>query len=774
MSAPRRRAVSISLLVGGALTALVTLVLVAFATVFYQSERDTRWSQLRKALAVSADELAVAVELPVWNFDEKQIAAIMRSSLGNRDLHASAVAPAAGKRHYVLRRNDSGGFDSGASLPADPDLLLERRAIVSAGQDIGSVSVYASPAPLRAELRQRLLAIVGMIVVLDLTLLLGVYLLLSLLVFKPLAAVGQYAGAVMAGRGAEAAPQRVWFVAELATLNQSIRAMIGLLDSRFQAMRRSEERLQMATRAGSIGIWDWNVLSKEMNGDEQMARLYGVPAGTDMLALWGRALLPADRAATMGALGAALRGESEFAVEFRILWPDGAVRHIKADAVIFRDAAGKPLRMIGTNYDITEHKAAEQELLRHRHNLEELVEARTAALSVAVAQAQAANRAKSVFLANMSHELRTPLNSVIGFSRLMADSTHMLDEEKRNLAIIHRSGNHLLTLINDILELSKIEAGRLSAQTEVADLGALLREVIDMVSVRAGQGGATLRLDSAGLPAAARLDATKLRQVLLNLMSNAVKFGRDGAVTLRARGAPRGGDDWELRFAVSDEGEGIAAADLERIFEPFIQADGAREGTGLGLTISREFVRLLGGALEVESAPGRGATFGFAIPVRAASAAAAAPHTRVAALAPAQRGKRVLIVDDNGDGRALLRKLIEPLGFDVAEVADGAAALAAIADWRPHLVFMDWRMPGLDGLEATRRVRADAALAQPRVVMLTASAFEEEKQAALAAGADEFLRKPVEQEQLYAALERQLQLRFPRLAASAAPAPRAP
>ncbi|MFM9438137.1 signal transduction histidine kinase/DNA-binding response OmpR family regulator, partial [Janthinobacterium sp. CG_23.3] len=571
-------------------------------------------------------------------------------------------------------------------------------------------------------------------------------------------------------------PPRVWFVGELRALNRAIRAMTALLDSRYRAMHRSEERLQMATLAGGIGTWDWDVVSNALSGDEQMQRLYHAENGRDWLATWTGALLEADRLATQRALGAALRGEAEFDVEFRIRWPDGTVRHIKADAVIFRDAGGRPLRMVGTNYDITEHKEAEQELLRHRHHLEELVEERTGALSVAVEQAEAANRAKSVFLANMSHELRTPLNSVIGFSRLMADSTHMLDEEKRNLAIIHRSGNHLLTLINDILELSKIEAGRLTAQTEVAALDGLLQEVMDMLSVRAAQSGIALRLDAAGLPPTARLDATKLRQVLLNLMSNAVKFGLRGAVTLGARAQALGGERWQLSFAVSDQGIGIAPADQQRIFEPFIQADGdgAKEGTGLGLTISREFVRLLGGELVLESAPGRGSVFRFAIPVQAALAAPAAPPSEVAALAAAQRGKRILVVDDNADGRALLHKLLAPLGFQVEQAEDGAAALAAIAAWRPELVFMDWRMPGLDGLEVTRRVRAQGALAQPRIVMLTASAFEGERLAALAAGADEFLRKPVEQDRLYRILERQLQLQFERRAAVAPPPPRAP
>jgi CheY-like chemotaxis protein len=346
----------------------------------------------------------------------------------------------------------------------------------------------------------------------------------------------------------------------------------------------------------------------------------------------------------------------------------------------------------------------------------------------------------------------------------MAGSTNMLAEEKRNLAIIHRSGNHLLTLINDILELSKIEAGRVVAQTEVIGTGELLQEVMDMVSMRAGQSGIALRLDCAGTPPTARVDGTKLRQVLLNLMSNAVKFTPQGEITLRVRGERQEADAWKLAFAVIDNGIGIAAADQERIFEPFIQAEGegAKEGTGLGLTISREFVRLLGGRLTLQSAPGQGSVFSFSIPVQAAGLPPPALGGEVAALAPEQRGKRILVVDDNADGCALLVNLLAPLGFLVEAVSDGAGALAAITLWQPELILMDWRMPGLDGLEVTRLVRSRPGLVQPRIVMLTASAFEEEKQAALAAGADEFLRKPVEQEKLYIALEQQLGLHFMR------------
>src|SRR5471032_2281269 len=622
--------ISIVLAVSVTLTFVVTVLLLVFAVLFYQSEREQRWQQLYQSLSVSADQLAVAVELPLWNLDDRQMLAIMRSTLGNRELVASALTPALGKEALILRRNADGGFDSVAAPPDDPGLLVERRMVALGGQVIGSVAVYASPALLHAQLRQRALAIAAMIVALDVILVASIWLLMWRLLLKPLRAIGQYAAGVKAGQGEAAdTPPKAWFLGELRTLYRSIRDMVSLLDSRYRALQRSEERVQMATGAASIGIWDWNVTADDLQWDEQMyAQFKADPScGMRPSAIWRATMVPEDVLATEKAIAAALLSGQAFAHEYRIIWPDASIRYIRIDAVIFRDGAVQAMRLVGSNYDITEHREAELELLRHRHHLEELVAERTGALSVAVSQAQAANRAKSTFLANMSHELRTPLHSVIGFSGLMAASPHMQADEKRKLEIIHRSGSHLLTLINEILELSKAEAGRLSTQAEVAVLAPLLQEVMDMLGMRDEQQGLALRLDCDSVPPAAWLDATRLRQVLLNLMSNAVKFAGSGTITLRVRGEHLGGDAWRLHFAVADTGIGIAMDDQQRIFEPFVQADsaGPKDGTGLGLAISREFVQLMKGQLTLESTPGQGATFRFSIPVQAAEAAAYVP-----------------------------------------------------------------------------------------------------------------------------------------------------
>ena len=461
---------------------------------------------------------------------------------------------------------------------------------------------------------------------------------------------------------------------------------------------------------------------------------------------------------------------------------DGKEMYINVVARPVADPETGQLAFIeGSVEDITERKAAEDELRRHRAHLEDLVRERTAELSVALSRAESANRAKSVFLSNMSHELRTPLNAVIGFSQLLQNDPAADPAQKEQLAMINRSGHHLLTLINDILELSKIESGRTELQPAPVAMNTLFESVLEMLRQRAGERGIALRLDCAGVPQVIMADGAKLRQVLLNLLSNAVKFTLQGSVTLSVRGSASHGDIVRLRFSIADTGPGIAEDDQRRVFQPFVQAahgsGSGQSGTGLGLTISREYVQLMGGDLQLHSAAGQGSTFSFTleVPQRAAILSPELARERVAGLPLSERGKTILVVDDNADGRQLLRTLLAPLGFAVHEARDGVEGRERIAELQPDLVLMDWRMPRLDGLALTRLVREQAGLRQPRIVILTASAFEEERREALLSGADDFLRKPLEQDALYAMLELQLGLHFLRepllapVAASAAP-----
>ncbi len=410
----------------------------------------------------------------------------------------------------------------------------------------------------------------------------------------------------------------------------------------------------------------------------------------------------------------------------------------------------------------------ERAVHRRTERLEEMVRRRTAELAEALARVEAsearaveANRAKSVFLANMSHELRTPLNAVLGFAQLLERDPVIGVAGREELGIIRRSGEHLLGLINDVLSISRIEAGKLSLDARPFDLPELLSSVVGMIRVRAAGKGLAVGFEPAGdLPRGVLGDDGKLRQVLLNLLGNAVKFTERGRVVLRARWT-----DGRAAFEVADTGPGITAAERERLFQPFVQTEAgrrSREGTGLGLAISRQMVSLMGGDLRVASRPGHGSTFSFDIGLPIAELPGSATPSFVGGLEEGQGSPRILVVDDTLENRILLERLLTHAGFQVRQASNGAEAVETWGTFRPDAVFMDMRMPVMDGREATRRIREleHGAGGRTVIVALTASAFEHEQSDILASGADELVVKPFEVEAIFAVLARTLGVRY--------------
>jgi len=411
--------------------------------------------------------------------------------------------------------------------------------------------------------------------------------------------------------------------------------------------------------------------------------------------------------------------------------------------------------------------------------------------------AEAANRAKSIFLANMSHELRTPLNAILGTGQLMARDTGFPEKYKANLETLTRSGEHLLSLINDVLEISRIEAGRATLTKSVFSLKKALMTIEEMNHLRTEKKGLELEVDyDPNIPENIRTDKAKLHQILNNLLDNAIKYTKNGGIIFRVHVANDTGNREirdnsqqptaraadkssiiNLRFIVEDTGIGISQDIQKDIFDHFIQASTAEEsikGVGLGLTICRQYASLMGGCISVKSQPGKGSTFTVELPVESVDKSLTLPEEpkrRVVGLEPDQPMFNILIVEDDNYSRIVLRQLLEQVGFSVIEAKDGQQAVEMYAQFQPDLIWMDIRLPVMDGLEATRRIRnvefgmrteegRNSETSNPVIIALTASVFEEDKQKVFEAGCDDFVRKPFHEEEIFDKMAQYLEVRY--------------
>ncbi|MBE9007817.1 PAS domain S-box protein [Fortiea sp. LEGE XX443] len=510
------------------------------------------------------------------------------------------------------------------------------------------------------------------------------------------------------------------------------------------ALQQSEQKFRTLIEATAQIIWDTKAEGEFVTEQPQWSAFTGQSFEQFKGSGWLDAVHPEDQAHTVNVWLNAFSNQILYEVEYRLRRYDGEYRYMNVRAVPVFNPDNSIREWLGVHTDITERKQAE------------------IALAKAKEAAEAASHAKSEFLSNMSHELRTPLNGILGYAQILQRSKHLHEDERSRIDVIYQCGSHLLTLINDILDLSKIEAQKVELMTSDFHFPAFLQGVAEMCRIRAELKGIPFRYQlAAELPTGIRADEKRLRQVLINLLSNAIKFTDAGQVTFTISYASEG----KIRFEVRDSGIGIPQEKLQAIFQPFEQAGDRRrqtEGTGLGLAISKRIVELMDSTIHVQSEMGVGSIFWFDVNLPDAEEWVKTSQTDDYGqiIGIQDRKPKILVADDKWENRSVINNLLTPIGFEVVEAVDGEEGWQKVREFQPDLVLTDLIMPKVDGFELIQRIRHSEVLKDMIIIVSSASVFESDQHRSIEAGGTDFLPKPVQAIALFQKLRKYLNLEW--------------
>ncbi len=503
-----------------------------------------------------------------------------------------------------------------------------------------------------------------------------------------------------------------------------------------KALEMSQEQFYLALESGKLGFFDRDLINDTTIFSDRMRKDWGIPDGVTVTPeMVTMAVHPDDRELRAAKIEAAKEQRKPYQHEFRIIKPDGTLRWMSSSGHCIYGKCGRPYRFFGTCMDITDRKKASDEL------------------RIAKEAAEQANETKSSFLANMSHEIRTPLGAIIGFTDLLREGNISKSERARYTEIISKSAKGLAAIIDDILDLSKVEAGHLQTEQTELDLRRIIHDALDLFETKAKSKGVDLRLDiGAGVPDRICSDPTRMRQILINLIGNAVKFTSKGEVTLRVRTTHVHHDLHRLNVDVIDTGPGISPAEGSKLFTPFTQADNSTTrkhgGTGLGLALSKKLAQAMGGDLSFRSKVNRGTVFSLTMDARVPARQESRPDHQACAPAGGAylRGMNILLADDSVDNQILINTILSKHGASVATVENGAEAVRRALNEHFDLILMDIQMPVMDGNEATKRLRKSGY--DKPIYALTAHAMVEEREKSRDAGCDGHLTKPLDMKRL--------------------------
>lgn len=778
------------------ITIALLLVIVVFLTAFkvneYRMHRNVFISELQARGEKITGRLATNLVVPLWELDENWVRKIIDSEMTDESVYAIIVQGGGylnegKKRDLHWKPVEATGVIAG-------DFVIHSGDVVRGDATIGSLTIYVTKQFMENRLREDAKYAFLTTLLLSIVLMLFLVLQLNKIIIQPLQQVLATAKAI--AKGDYGHDIEISQRDEVGMLGHEVNLMKKNISLREQELDNTIQQLKLKSQELEKELVVRKEAEKALKESEEKyidlydnaPDMYGSVDRKSALVIQCNQTLANE----LGYTKEEIVGQPIFTLyqpdcmeevercfhkfvetgtvhdaELQLMRKDGSKLEVSLSVSSVRDEQGAICYSRSTWRDITERKYMENELLKLNEELEQRVKDRTQELAHSKEAAETANQAKSVFLANMSHELRTPLNAVLGFSQLMQNDKTISKSQRDNLDIINRSGSHLLQLINDVLDMSKIEAGRTVLETEDFDLGEMVRNTIDMMRINAEAKGLQLLLDQTSrFPRFVHGDCQKLRQILINILSNAVKFTSVGGVSLRLDAVNGHPDTITLRAEVEDSGPGMKPDDIHRIFVPFerLTATGGLDGTGLGLAITRQFIKMMGGEIEVESKPGHGSLFRFTLQVQAAKGDVepiiASETRQIIGLSPGQNEYRILIAEDQLDNQLLLQRLLESVGFKVRIAQNGEESIRIFQEWNPHFIWMDQRMPVMDGLEATRRIKAMPGGKSTVIVAITASVFKENKDRVMESGANDFVRKPYNPEEIFDCMAKHLGVRY--------------
>ena len=758
--------------------ALMTVLGAGF--LLYAFQRQFLYEQSTKSAIDLARTLAFSSTSWVLTNDVAGLQEILKGTTDTTDIiFALVLSPegevlAANKSEYIGKVLNDAISQSFLKAQPEPQILLNQPNLIdvavpikAANRSIGWVRVELSRDTANTNLKELVLRVLEMAVVLVVMIIIIARRLAERLT-SGLAHLVAVANDAEHGRIFER--EKINHCNEIGQLALHLYRMLDAIEEEKKATVISEARFHAVFNNAAVGLAQIELLGAFLQINQEFCKIIGY-SQSEVLSqgfTFQQVTFPEDLQNDLDSLNNLLEGVgNSYAHEKRYIRKDGSIVWVNLSVYLQRDDAGEPLYFISAVLDISQRKQNEADLEEYRQHLEQLVAVRTSALLLAKEAAEAANIAKSTFIATMSHELRTPLNAIMGFSELLSNDNTLTVGQKETLAIINRSGKHLLGMINDVLDISKIEAGRMELNVQPCDLLKLLQEISEMINVSALNNRLSFTLEiSPETPQYIKADCGKLRQVLINLLGNAIKFTKQGEVQLRCYAQHVAINVMKLIIEVADTGDGIAQDRLEDLFKPFVQLarrDLGLEGTGLGLAISQSLIHLMGGEISVSSIQNIGTTFKIELPVslvQTTEIGIEEDWNPVQSLAPNQTTLRLLIVDDNTDNRLLLVKLLTEVGFAVREAENGQEAIAAFEQWQPDLIWMDMLMPVMDGYAATRKIRQLPHGEKVKIIALTASAFTEQHQSIISSGCDVVLHKPFQARELFSVLGKYLEVKF--------------